>query len=96
MSVQFNPLCPESKSWASDRTTAHGIGEAVIGSCSCCGGDVVRVVGPWFGIPPPPRCTKCGAGPSRSAMPVVPMQPRDEADRPTDTEWIPFVGLVSK
>ncbi len=37
--------------------------EKIIGSCSICGGDVWRYIGPWYAIvpPPPPKCISCGA-----------------------------------
>ena len=56
--------------------------EQVIGSCSCCGGDVVIYTAPWAGVTPPkPHCVSCGAGPAEPTMPkvvkpVIPMAPR--------------------
>lgn len=47
--------------------------ETVIGSCSICGGDVVKYMGVWMSIlpPPPATCRDCGATESRG--PVIPM-----------------------
>lgn len=51
--------------------------ETVIGACSICGGEVWGYMGAWWSVtpPPPPRCMMCGAVPSSSVPPVVPMVP---------------------
>lgn len=48
--------------------------EQCVGTCSICGGDVMKHAGPWHGtIPPRGRCTSCGA--VEACGPVIPMRP---------------------
>lgn len=34
-----------------------------VGTCSLCGGPVLGIRGPWYGVnpPPPDTCKRCGA-----------------------------------
>lgn len=48
--------------------------EAPVGTCSICGGEVVKHVGAWHAVVPPRgRCTSCGG--VEASGPVVPMRP---------------------
>ncbi len=49
--------------------------DAVIGTCSICGGPVM-VPAVWYGIEPPiPTCRNCGAVREQTYGPIIPMRP---------------------
>lgn len=70
-------------------STMHGSNYQTIGTCSLCGGEVLAFVGPYFGMPPEPQCSSCGAHPARPARPVIPMERR----APTPAISIKTLGL---
>jgi len=59
----------------------------VIGTCSLCGGDVMGYK-VWHGtIPPPARCSRCGAN-RVSQGPVIPMARHEDTSYTTITTTI--------
>lgn len=62
-----------------------------IGTCSLCGGRVIKHVGVWMSIapPPPPACEGCGAHPSGSVPPVIQMVPMAPHDGSVGVVWPP-------
>ncbi len=52
-------------------------GQARVGTCSLCGGDVIGHRGAWWGTLPPPAdsCSTCGAV-RADAADVIPMRRR--------------------
>lgn len=67
----------------------------VIGTCSCCGGEVSapRI---WIGIiPPTPTCSRCGAV-AASHGPVIPMVRRDTGGKTYTTNEFPMTQTFNR